>query len=54
MEGLFEGGLCDGGLKIFLVIGHIPVEVFLPIRYFLILQMQPIRRFPQDIRLFLN
>ena len=34
IEAYSKGGLLEGGLKIFLVVGHIPVEIFLLINYF--------------------
>ena len=32
--GLFKGRLIRGGFKIFLIAGHIPVEIFLLVNYF--------------------
>ena len=36
-------------VQFFLVIGHILVEIFIPMYYFLVLQMQAIACFPKDI-----
>ena len=54
--GLFEvGGLFDvgegvigGGRKYFTVYGDVPCEIFMPINYFLMLQIKAIECFSKD------
>ena len=43
-----------GALKIYLVAGHIPFEIALPISYFLMLHMQAMWCFLKDRQFFID
>jgi len=49
-----DGLFMDEGLKLFLVVGHIPFETIPPISYLLILQIQGVECFLKGIRFFFD